>query len=48
MKLFRSNKTKPQPVPQILKATPPTSPIKARLDPALLDLMGNVKEKKVD
>ena len=43
---LRSNQAPPQPVPNNLQASPPTS-TNAKLNPALLDLMGNVKEKKV-
>jgi hypothetical protein len=48
---FRSNKTSPQPVRQNFQATPPTPPTsanKAKLDPVFLDLIGNIKEKKVN
>jgi hypothetical protein len=41
-----SNKTSPQTLPQKLDAISLTSPPNAKLDPVLLDLMGNVKEKK--
>jgi hypothetical protein len=47
MKL-RSNEAPPQPVPKNLQASPPTSATKVKLNPALLELMGNVKEKKID
>jgi hypothetical protein len=43
----RSNKTKPLPAPQNLEASPLYSAAKAKLDPVLVDLMGNVEEKKV-
>jgi hypothetical protein len=41
------DKTSPQPVPQKWEASPPTSHPNANLDPILLDLIGNVKEKNV-
>ncbi len=44
---LKSNKTSLQPVPQKSESSPPTSPPNANLDPILLDLIGNVKEKKV-
>jgi hypothetical protein len=44
---IKSNKTLPQPVPQNLEGPQPL-PTKAKLDPVLLDLIGNIKEKKID
>jgi hypothetical protein len=43
-----SNKVEPQPVPKNFQASPKTSATKAILDPGLVELMGNVKEKKID
>jgi hypothetical protein len=43
---LRSNQAPPQPVPHNLQASPPTS-TKAQLGSVLLELLGNVKEKKV-
>jgi hypothetical protein len=44
---LRSNQAPPQPVPQNLQARPPTS-TKAKLSPALLDLMGKLKNEEDD
>jgi hypothetical protein len=44
---FTSNKIKPQHVQQNFEPTGPLA-TKAKLDPAFLDLMGNIKEKKID
>ena len=43
---FRSNKTKPQPFPKNLETAQPAT--KVKLEPVLLELIGNVTEKKVD
>ena len=43
---FRSNKTLPQPVRQIVDVTQPLD-TKAKFDPVFLDLSGKVKEKKL-
>ena len=44
---FKSNKTKPQPFPQNLEAAQ-TLTTKNTLDPVLVNLIGNLKEKKYD
>ena len=44
---FGSNKTTPQLFPQNSVAKPPTPAPTVKLDPMLLELLRNVKEKKV-
>jgi hypothetical protein len=44
---FRTNKTTPIPVSRDLSGNQPLG-TKVKLDPVLLDLVGNVKEKKFD
>jgi hypothetical protein len=45
---IRSNKTKPIPERKHSEASPITIATKSMLDPLVFDLMGSVKEKKVD
>jgi hypothetical protein len=44
---LKPNKTTPLPFPQNLEAAQPLA-TKVKLNPELLDLVGNIKEKKVE